>query len=225
MRHHPPTNSVNQLAKIIWDYHQLHHVLHPADAILVLGSLDTRVAERGAQLYLDGYAKRIIFSGATGVLTAGKFSKSEAETFADIAIAMGVPQENILLESKSTNTGENIRFSYELMRAQGIPASSIIIVHKPYMERRTFATFKKQWPDTSTELMITAPDTAFADYPNDQNPRELVINIMVGDLQRIKEYPKLGFQIEQTIPLNVWQAYEQLVAMGYTEHLTKSSQT
>ena len=42
---------------------------------------------------------------------------------------------------------------------------------------------------------------------------------MVSDLQRIKEYPAVGFQIEQTIPADVWAAYEALVAMGYRQHL------
>lgn len=44
---------------------------------------------------------------------------------------------------------------------------------------------------------------------------------MVGDLQRIKEYPIKGFQIQQEIPSNVWDAYEKLVSLGYTSHLIK----
>lgn len=42
---------------------------------------------------------------------------------------------------------------------------------------------------------------------------------MVGDLQRIKEYPAKGFQIPQEIPDNVWSAYEKLGCVGYTSHL------
>lgn len=45
---------------------------------------------------------------------------------------------------------------------------------------------------------------------------------MVGDLQRIREYPKKGFQIEQTIPNTVWNAYEMLVAADYTKHLMQN---
>lgn len=218
-----PTNrDVDQLAQIIWDYHRLHHSLHKTDAIVVLGSLDTRVAERGAQLFLDGYSERLIFSGGVGALTRGKFTKSEAEHFADIAVSMNVPRESILLEPDSTNTGENIRFSYKLMRDNGVPLDSLIVVQKPYMERRTFATFRKQWPNARTKLMITSPEISYRDYPNAQNPKDLVINIMVGDLQRIREYPKLGFQIEQDIPEEVWRAYKQLVSLGYTDHLIQA---
>ena len=45
---------IRTLAEKLWDYHQMKHQLAPADAILVLCSHDERVAERGAQLFLDG---------------------------------------------------------------------------------------------------------------------------------------------------------------------------
>jgi hypothetical protein len=48
-----------------------------------------------------------------------------------------------------------------------------------------------------------------------------VISIMVGDLQRIREYPARGFQIPQDIPADVWDAYQQLVRAGYDRHLMK----
>jgi hypothetical protein len=46
-----------------------------------------------------------------------------------------------------------------------------------------------------------------------------VINLMVGDLQRIRIYPEKGFQIPQEIPDEVWAAYEKLVAWGFDKHL------
>ena len=52
-------------------------------------------------------------------------------------------------------------------------------------------------------------------------PMDKVINIMVGDLQRIKVYAERDFQIYQDIPGEVWDAYEQLVGAGYTEQLVK----
>ena len=50
-------------------------------------------------------------------------------------------------------------------------------------------------------------------------PRDLVINIMIGDLQRIRIYPERGFQIPQEIPDDVWRAFEKLVELGYDKHL------
>lgn len=212
---------IDKRAKTIWEYMQLNQQLHKADAIFVLCSLDTRVAEYAAKLYLDGYAKTVIISGGVGELTKNRFTKPEAEVFADIIASTGVPVNDIILESASTNTGENIRFTYDLLKTLDRKFSSFILVQKPYMERRTFATFKKQWPEPETEIQVASPRISYENYFTQDQSKELVINIMVGDLQRIREYPKLGYQTEQIIPENVRHAYEQLVAAGFTKHLIK----
>jgi uncharacterized SAM-binding protein YcdF (DUF218 family) len=85
------------------------------------------------------------------------------------------------------------------------------------MERRSYATFKKHWPEK--KLIVTSPQISFEDYPTDEIPMERVINIMVGDLQRIRIYPAKGFQIPQDIPGEVWAAYERLIGWGFTKHL------
>jgi len=117
--------------------------------------------------------------------------------------------------------GENITFTNKLLSEKGIKINSMLLIQKPYMERRTYATFKAQWPDVSTQIAVASPQIGYEDYFNQSNPKEMIINIMVGDLQRIKEYPKLGYQIKQDIPDYVWAAYEALVSMGYTQHLIK----
>jgi hypothetical protein len=71
------------------------------------------------------------------------------------------------------------------------------------------------------KLIVTSPEISFEAYPTEEIPLERVINIMVGDLQRIKFYPEKGFQIYQEIPSDVWQAYEQLVASGFNKHLMR----
>lgn len=211
------TDEVLTLAKKLWEYHLLHHQLEKADCILVLGSHDTRVAERGAQVWLEGWAPVILFSGGLGNVTKGIWTETEADKFAAIARRMGVPPEAILVENKSTNTGENIVFSRQLLEEKKIDPAVFIVVQKPYMERRSYATFKKHWPDK--KLVVTSPRISFDDYPNAEIPLERVINIMVGDLQRIKIYPAKGFQVPQEIPAGVWQAYERLVELGFSKHL------
>jgi hypothetical protein len=207
------------LARTLWDYHHVNHPLAPADCILVLGSHDTRVAERGAELLLAGYAPWLVFSGGLGRLTEGVWTEPEADTFARIARGMGVPAGQILTENRSTNTGENIALSYALLQKHGIAVRRMILVQKPYMERRAYATFLKQWPGDPVELMVTSPPLSFDDYPNAEVPLEHVIQIMVGDMQRIRVYAEKGFQVPQDIPARVWAAYEGLVARGFTEHL------
>ncbi|KND91576.1 Uncharacterized protein TOPH_03659 [Tolypocladium ophioglossoides CBS 100239] len=207
-------------AQLIYSYHHMGMSLGPADAIFCLCSLDTRVAERAAQLWLDSHAPHLIYSGGSGKLTAGRFTKPEAEVFADVARRMGVPAERIVIEPAATNTGENVRFTHALLEARGMRPASLILVQKPYMERRTYATFKKQWPDPHTAFTVTSPRfDGFEAYPDAENPRDLVISIMVGDLVRIRDYPAKGFQVEQPIPREVWAAMERLVAAGFDKHL------
>ena len=56
-----------------------------------MGSHDLRVAERGAQLFLEHWAPLLIFSGGLGNLTRGVWEQPEADRFAEIAVRMGVP--------------------------------------------------------------------------------------------------------------------------------------
>ena len=214
------TEEVKYLAKILWDYHHVNHPMEKSDCILVLGSHDTRVGERGADLYLEGWAPYIIFSGGLGNLTSGIWTEPEADKFATIAKKMGVPEKNILVENKSTNTGENITFTMNLLSQHGLDPQSFILVQKPYMERRSYATFKKHLP--GKKLIVTSPQISFDNYPTEDISMEKVINIMVGDLQRIKIYPEKGFQIPQEIPATVWNAYKRLIGLGYNRHLASA---
>lgn len=209
-----------ELAKKIWEYHHMNQQLMRADCILVMGGHDTRVAERGAELFLEGWAPLMVFSGGVAheqdLLKTG-LDKPEAEVFAAIAVNMGVPTDKILIENKSTNTGENILFTKRLLEEKGIDPRRFIAVQKPYMERRAYATFRKLWPEK--EVVVTSPAISFEAYPNQEISVDKVINIMVGDLQRIKIYAEKGFQIEQEIPDDIRQAYQELVKAGYDKHL------
>ena len=206
------------LAQQLWYYHHRNDTLIKSDCILALGSHDLRVADRAAELYLQGWAPLIIMSGGLGNFTK-EWTEKEGDRFAAVAIKKGVPEKNILIENRSTNTGENILFTQKLLEQKGLDLQSFIVVQKPYMERRSYATFKKQWP--GKEIIVTSPQISFEDYPTPEIPIEKVINIMVGDLQRIKIYPGKGFHIYQEIPTTVWQAYERLVALGFDKHLVQ----
>jgi uncharacterized SAM-binding protein YcdF (DUF218 family) len=204
-------------ARLIWDYHHVHHTLAPADVIIVLGSHDTRVAERGADVFLAGWAPLIVFSGNLGALTTEIWTRPEAEIFAEVAEKRGVPRERMLLEPRATHTGENVSFSRELLAARGIHPRKVIAVQKPYMERRTLATFGQRWPEV--EVIVTSPQIAFDDYPRPDITREDVIHIMLGDLQRLTVYGEKGWSARQEIPADVQGAFERLVKAGYTRRL------
>lgn len=235
---------IDEDAEKIYDYLRMNMPL-PAttvDAIFCLCSLDLRVAHRAAQLFLEGYGRYLIFSGGSGKLTANRAEfrdAPEAVVFARIAMERGVPEDKIIVEPRSTNTGENVRFTFELLQQKGFLTQrslqddysggirSFILVQKPYMERRTYATFMKQWPGMADgkdgarpfEFSVTSPQFSFAEYLDDDNPRELVINIMVGDLVRIRSYPAMGYQIAQDVPEEIWEAGQRLLAAGFNRHM------
>jgi len=211
------TKEVLLEAKKLWDYHHVNQLPVKSDCILVLGSHDLRVADRGAELYLQGWAPILLFSGGLGNLTRGIWKEPEADQLARIALDKGVPAEAIFIENQSTNTGENILFTQQLLKEKGLDPQAFLLVQKPYMERRSYATFAKHWPEK--QLVVTSPQFSFEEYPTAEIPMEKVINMMVGDLQRIKIYPEKGFQIFQEIPPGVWEAYERLIGWGFTKHL------
>lgn len=212
---------VDELANTLLEYMRLNMSIEKADLLIGMGALDIRIAERTAQLFLDGYGDTIVFTGGLGKITKHTHTQTEAERFRDKAIEMGVPEDKILLEKEATNSGENIIFVQKLLKDKGLEPKSLLIITKPYMERRIWAAYKKQWQDKSAKIMVTSPQITYEEHFNDSVLKDLFINVMVGDLQRIREYPKQGYQVKQEIPDKVWKAYEELIKLGYTDFVIK----
>jgi uncharacterized SAM-binding protein YcdF (DUF218 family) len=205
---------------IAWDYMRLVHAPQPADVILTLGSFDTNAAVHTARLWGAGLAPVMIMSGGIahrgGLLDTG-WDRSEARVFADIARREGVPEEAILLEEQALNTGDNFSFGRDVARKAGLDPKRVIVVAKPYMTRRGFATGRVKWPDV--ELLMQCEDIAMADYFARESDPERTLLALVGDLHRILIYPALGFSIEQEMPPAVEEALQALAAAGYGARL------
>ena len=200
-------------AEALWRYHCIYDPLEPSDIIVGLGSYDLRVADRCVDLFRDGFAPRLLFTGNHGHWTRDRFDEPEARIFTDRAMALGIPSRAIEVEERATNVGENITHSAAIAGAR----ASAILVTKPQTQRRCLATARKQWPQAQTR--VTAPMHGFTQQPTaDFGLRHLICE-MVGDLKRIRIYPDAGFQIPQQIPPDVAAAYDLLVAAGYTDHL------
>ncbi|OED67247.1 hypothetical protein A165_03450 [Vibrio tasmaniensis ZS-17] len=199
----------------LWNFMSMDHDIMPSDCIFVLCSNDTRVAEYAAELYHQGVAPYIVFSGGVGRFTEGSFERSEAETFAAIARDAGVPDSDIIIEKHATNTGENVRFTHKLLIERGLSPKRLTLVQKPFMEKRTYATFAKQWPDEVTEIQVTSQWQDWVDYFNEELPLDMVLGALIADFERIKSYPAQGFQIEMPIPDDVDHAYQALKKLGF----------
>ncbi|MDN3679834.1 YdcF family protein [Vibrio tapetis subsp. quintayensis] len=199
--------SLYQNINTLWDYMRLDHQPVKSDCIFCMCSNDIRVAEYAAKLYLDGYASKLVFSGGVGRFTQGIFDTSEAEAFSQIAIDMDVPEQDVILETESTNSGENILFTAALFAQLDYQPTRFILVQKPFMARRAYATFAKQWPRCYQSLVSCSSDLSFGNYFNDILPSDLVVSALLQDFERIRDYPAKGFQIAQEIPAEVIESH------------------
>ncbi len=120
-----------------------------SDVIMILGEesywgerynpcLVARV-NHGVALYKKGYASKLLMSGG---YDENKPQHNEAETMKEIALARGVPEEDILLEKNSTSTYENLIFSRPLLEQNNL--SSVLLVTAPFHSPRAAWTASKQ---------------------------------------------------------------------------------
>ena len=212
-----------QPLQVIWDYLGMHQQPEKADVIVGFGNFNTDIARRAAELYLQGYAPKVLFTGGLGRNTEGLLPEPEAVRFAKVAMECGVPQEDILLEDRSTNTKENIEFTRQLLQDRGIPHDHILGVHQPFMERRITAAMGVYWPDLN--FSVTSPQVTIPEYlrrAREQGVSENAsVSVIVGDFQRMELYAQKGYQLPQYIPEEAWKAFHELVAMGFDKQLAK----
>ena len=209
--------------QILWDFMHMNHQPEPADVIVGFGCYDEDIPKRCAELWHQGYAPYVCFSGGLGRNTSGIWTGSEAERFAAIAIAEGVPEERIILEKKSTNSADNLIFTPKVLEKVGVKAEKIIAVHKPYMEKRLWAAMQVYWP--AVEVVYTSPEVTVEEHIDHAQrsgmTRKRVIETIVGDVQRMELYAEKGYQAPIQIPDDVRNAFDALVAQGYTGQLAK----
>ena len=205
---------------VVWDYMRLVHAPVRADAILTLGSFDVQAAVHAAHLWKRGLAPVIVMSGGLahrgGQLDTG-WTRTEAQVFAEAAKAEGVPEAAILLEEEAQNTADNFVLGCAVAERAGLKPQKLLVVAKPYMTRRGFATGRQAWPEA--ELAMQCEEIGMADYFAREADPERTLLALVGDLHRILVYPAMGFQIPQDVPAAVIEAMQQLVDAGYGARL------
>ena len=205
--------------KVLWDYMHMDMPLTKADVIVGFGCYNEEIALRAAELYREGWADLVLFTGGLGRNTREMWTRSEAERFADVAMAAGVPADRILIENRSTNTAENILFTKKMLEGRNI--RKMIGIHKPFMERRLYAAMGVYWPEM--DCIITSPQESIEEYTalsvKAGMSEKRVIEVLVGDFQRIEVYADRGYQTRQEIPPEAWEAFRSLVSMGYTREL------
>jgi uncharacterized SAM-binding protein YcdF (DUF218 family) len=204
-------------ARLVWDYHQMHHSPKACSVAVGLGSHDLSVATTAVEAYLAGLVPLIVFTGANSPTTRARFPEGEAVAYQKHALALGVPSGAVLVEPNATNTGQNITYSRRLLEGAGVNVSSVLLVSKPYEQRRAYATARKLWPEV--EIICASAPMDFPEYVDSIGDGRLVVDMLVGALQRLMIYPQQGFMIEQEVPEEVMAAYQRLCHAGFTSRL------
>ncbi|MGV9608605.1 YdcF family protein [Streptomyces sp. NPDC003631] len=204
-------------ARLLWDYHHMHHDPRPCSVAIGLGSHDLGVADVAAELYHKGMAPVIVFTGATSPTTRARMPRGEAVHYRERALELGVADSAVLLEPRATNTGENIEFSRAVLAEAGVKVSSVLLVSKPYEERRSYAMMRKLWAEV--EVVCASTPMGLEEYADSIGDARMVIDMIVGALQRVLVFPGWGLAVEQEVPNAVRDAYERLCVEGFTSRL------
>jgi uncharacterized SAM-binding protein YcdF (DUF218 family) len=108
-----------------------------ADVIVAISGGNTAARTRKAiELYKQGWAPQIIFSGAA----ADPTSPSNAATMKRQALAAGVPEKAIWLDEQSKNTSENAKNVAVILAQHNL--SDVILVSENYHLRRARLLFE-----------------------------------------------------------------------------------
>ncbi len=175
--------------------------LRRADLGLVFGGRRSAAAraQRAVELWRRGLFDRILIAGGK----ADDANVSEAEAIAPMLFEQGVPKSAALLETRSTNTGENVRFAIEELKRAGLHGQirSIICIGRFSTSRRYLMTLERHWPKVTK--MLSAANYHDVD-PAQWHTHEALAEEVRGEWQRLRPYLKAGFIRElnlRTCPL------------------------
>jgi uncharacterized SAM-binding protein YcdF (DUF218 family) len=131
--------------------------IQTADAIVVIGGdhKPERV-ERAVELYRQAYAQVVIISAGTIVLEGDEFVP-EAEVMRRQALALGLPEKAMVLETHSFSTFENAYYSKQICREHGL--DSILLVTSAHHSRRARRIFRDTFePGISVSVQPASQD-------------------------------------------------------------------
>lgn len=218
----------------------------PADVLVLLGNSVLAVAERAFTIFRAGAARRLLIAGGRGHSTKfleqnlrndvryasiTSYGKSEAELLGQMATQFWrIEPERMLLDTASSNCGENALFALRILQDQGAKAECLILMQDPTMQRRIDATFRKVWRDAGLIASIVndptwVPELSLQDGELDFTrrlagcwPVERFVSLVMGEIPRLRDDaagygPKGKDLIEHVdVPDIVLAAYARLAA-------------
>jgi len=187
----------------------------PCDAVIGFGHFDLAIPIHCAERVMAGRAKHLIFTGGIGAGTAD-LGMAEADAFvASVAKQDPALAARAICENRSTNTAENIRFTRDLLAekhpaiAFGHGIRSVLLVATPSRQRRVFQTWRKLMPDIPA-VNMPPPHTFEALAALYTSKGEDILQQMLGEYQRLRDYPAKGWITKEPIPEAIHEAAKAL---------------
>ncbi|WP_369822273.1 YdcF family protein [Saccharomonospora sp. CUA-673] len=149
--------------------------------------------------------------------TVDRFPRGEAVHFREIALEHGVPNEATRIETRATNTVQNIDHTRRLLAEEGITPRTALIICRPYQQRRAQAIAAHEWPDV--DILCTGSPDDLDTYLAHIGEPDRVASMLVGDTQRLDLQGRSGEIAPQQIPADVHAACQRLIKAGYTSRL------
>jgi uncharacterized SAM-binding protein YcdF (DUF218 family) len=183
----------------VMEYLKLEDSPQAVDVIFILGGASLCPVRRAAELYKQGYAKKIAFISVGGNYGGNKiWGKSEDKVYKETLIRLGIPEEAIISKGLTDNTLEEAKAAIPFLVKKGIKLKRMILVSRPAHQRRAYATFSKQHPKIR---YINCPANERINI-KDNRP--------VEEVDRLIRYAKKGDIKKQKIPVEVKMAVERM---------------
>jgi len=202
----------------VFDYLAARDALPAAacDAVIGFGAFDLKLPRFCGELYVAGHARRIIFTGGVGAGTAD-LGQPEADAWCAELLRThpAIPRDHIILENRSTNTGENVRFTTELLARQhpaltlGHGIKTVLVVAAPSRLRRVRLTLQQLQP--RLHILGQHPGSSFAEELALYASKGLdFVAHLTGELDRIVDYAARGWILPEPLPLPIVAAHHHL---------------
>lgn len=187
-----------------------------ADAAMGFGHFDLRIPRRCGELAREGRIRTIVVTGGIGAGTAN-LGGPEADVFArelrrDFP---EIPEQAMIAENRSTNTAENIRFTTELLRREhprlafGEGIRSVILVAHSIRLRRVRQTWRQLCPGIPA-VGLSPPTDFHSELALYAEVGWSLTAQLGGEIDRLRNYPGLGWIEPISIPAAIAEARAQL---------------
>jgi len=181
------------------EYLNLKEEPEHADAIFILGGSSLAPVERAIELYKAGYAPKIAFISVGGKFGGEKvWGMPENVKYKEILVAAGIPEEAIITEGLTSNTLAEAKQAIPFIEKHGINPHSLILVSRPFHQRRAFATFSEQHPDIK---YINCPGDEPLDLDDPETHERLV-----QEAERLLDYSAKGDIDKQAMSRDILRA-------------------